>query len=195
MLHPPQFRASHSSSKSREFVDIQHISTAGSPVDAMRYRQQKVSNLTNPVLSHVEKLVRLWWHWPWKSLIVKDYDGKEHQQSAAYFTRDNCGKRTVHAVTFDKREELWEHWGQSCPYINAYIGKFSHLSIIPSKSGPEKKTLFAQLVGFCISNKTVQVFFASLDRCFWLFYFPLFLWENFSFPWLLFYSGDRHLSS
>ena len=157
---------------------------------------QKISNLTNPVLSHVEKLVRLWWHRPCKSLIVKDYDCKEHQQSASYFTRDNFGRRTVHAVTFDKREELCEHWGQSCPYINAYIGKFSHLSIIPSKSGPEKKALFAQIIGLYISNrKKAHAFFASLDRCFWLFYFPLFFWENFSFPWLLFYSGDRHLSS
>ena len=163
MLHPPQFRASHSSSKSREFVDIQHISTEGSPLRLMQcdIDNTKNSNLTNPVLSHVEKLVRLWWHWPWKSLIVKDYDGKEHQQSAFYFTRDNCGKRTVHAVTFDKREELWEHWGQSCPYINAYIGKFSHLSIIPSKCCREKR----------MNNIAIHIKSASI-QLFWLLTFP-----------------------
>ena len=157
---------------------------------------RKISNLTNPVLSHVEKLVRLWWHRPCKSLIVKDYDCKEHQQSASYFTRDNCGKRTVHAVTFDKREELCEHWGQSCPYINAYIGKFSHLSIIPSKSGPEKKALFAQIIGLCISNrKKCTRIFCIFRQVFLVVLFSSFFWENFSFPWLLFYSGDRHLSS
>ena len=157
---------------------------------------QKVLNLTNPVLSHVEKLVRLWWHRPWKSLIVKDYDCKEHQQSASYFTRDNCGKRTVHAVTFDKREELCEHWGQSCPYINAYIGKFSHLSIIPSKSGPEKRALFAQIIGLCISNRKKctrifcifrQVFLVVLFSSFFLrkLFLPvaaiLFWWQTFVF--------------
>ena len=160
---------------------------------------QKISNLTNPVLSHVEKLVRLWWHWPWKSLIVKDYDGKEHQQSASYFTRDNCGKRTVHAVTFDKREELWEHWGQSCPYINAYIGKFSHLSIIPSKYQCGRKRM-NNIALVHVQDRSAYMLFSMfnisifVDICF---VFPLYFCETFLFcgAGLLFYSGDRHLSS
>ena len=110
----------------------------------------------------------------------------------------NNRKRKVQDVTFDKWG-LGEHSRQSRPYINAAIGKFSHLSIIPSKYQCGRKRM-NNIALVHVEDRSTHMLFSMfnisifVDICF---VFPLYLCETFLFcgAGLLFYSGDRHLSS